>query len=55
MQPANTIALGSRNDEDGHARSSVALAVWGLTVSMLFGAVVVAGVAMTALRLQMMK
>lgn len=54
MSDNDTIAFDKFYFETPAFRDGAALAVWAVTMSMLVGAVMVAGVAMTALRLRYM-
>lgn len=53
MQDNNTIDFHAAYVEPQTIREGAALAIWALTMTMLVGSVMVAGVALTAVRLRM--
>lgn len=55
MSTRDSIALDSSDLADRAIRDGAALAAWATAVTMLVGAVMVAGVAMTAVRLRITK
>ncbi len=54
MRDNNTIDFHAAYVEPQTFRGGAAVAIWAVTMTMLVGAVMVAGIALTAVRLRMM-